>query len=189
MSGTGRSSPKDSDEGEGRKVLGQGIPLTLGGAHDAEKTTQVVRRVAAVICCMGAQTHRELTILEDASVLRKEAKQQAGQEHVKRMPLLVAFDIVRLLQVVIETSQFFCGLAIGRVLVDHRRLLQSRPGQKIRIVLCATHRTTSQAGVALPLMSFARRVLKSDDDKSFFVRRLPRCMLHRDMEVLAPEPV
>ena len=126
-----------------------------------------------------------MAILEDAGVFGEEAEQKAGQERVERVPFLIALDVVGFLQVVVEAGQLLCGLAVRGVLVDHSRLLQSRPRQEIGVMLVQLIKRRLQwSGPAAHVLR-EEGLEVGDDDEALLVGRLLRGMLHGDVKVLA----
>lgn len=72
----------------------RGIFAALLTVHDVERLVQVVAQVAAIGLGVSLDGGGEELLLEDAGIFSKEAEQQAGDEDVEVVQVVVAAEVV-----------------------------------------------------------------------------------------------
>ena len=113
-------------------MRGHASALGLGGVEHLEQRVEERRGVLARRVRQGRDRARERPARKDVGVFSEEAEQQAREEDVEPVDVLLRLDRVRLDDLGVEPRHALGGLDVGVVEVLELLLLDARPRQEER---------------------------------------------------------
>ena len=135
------------------------LPLPDGGVQHLKELAQPQSRVAAVgVGSLGDECGKDISGIEDAGIVGKQAEHQADEKALQIVPLIAGF-----LQGIVQLAHYLRGFDVDRILIAESPLPDAKNESEILHVLGKLPQSKTNAGAFFQIVQLERLEIAYQD--------------------------